>query len=179
MNATATHARSSDPRRVDIDPGRWVSIRPIERSDAAGLSDFYASLSRESRRRRFLGEGSQDLAPLIATFTEAGSTGLVGVLREPGARDGIIVAHASVQPDGTGGGEVAFAVADALQGHGAGRVLTAAALDLARSIGLTRVSASLFADNAAMRHLLHPAGCSVLSDSIDLGVEELTLGLVA
>ena len=179
MNATATHARPSDPRRVAIDRQRWVSIRPIERSDAAGLSVFYAELSPESRRRRFLGSGSPNLAPLIATFTGPSSPGMVAVLREPGPRDGAIVAHASVQPDGSGGAEVAFAVADALQGRGIGRALTAATLDLARSMGLARVSASLFADNLAMRRLLHPSGCVVLNDEIDAGVEEVTLSLAA
>lgn len=179
MNATPSQARPGDPLRVDIDRERWVSIRPIERSDAPGLSDLYAGLSPESRRRRFLGSGSPDIAALVATFTDPSSPGIVGVLREPGDRDGAIVAHASVQPDGAGSAEVAFAVADAYQGRGVGRALMAATLGLARAMGLSRVCASLFADNAAMRHMLHPSGCLVLADQIDAGVEEVTLALVA
>ncbi len=179
MNATAAQARPMHPQRGAIDRQRWVSIRPIERSDAPGLSDFYLGLSPESRRRRFLGFGTLDLARLAIAFTDPASPGLVAILREPGPRDGAIVAHASVHPDGRGEAEVAFAVADALQGRGVGRALTTATLALARSMGLTRVRASLFADNVAMRHLLLPSGCLVLRDEIDAGVEEVTLGLAA
>ena len=55
MNAVISHDRPTFPTRVNIGPDQWVSIRPIEREDASALSDFYARLSPESRRRRFLG----------------------------------------------------------------------------------------------------------------------------
>ena len=135
MNAPPSPARPSGPQRVVIDPRRWVSIRPIERSDEPGLTSFYAQLSPESRRRRFLGFGSPAPAALAAIFTDRSSPGVVGILGEPGPLDGAVVAHASVQPDGIGGAEVAFTVADALQGHGIGRALVAAALGMARSMG--------------------------------------------
>lgn len=179
MNAPPSPARPSGPQRVVIDPRRWVSIRPIERSDEPGLTSFYAQLSPESRRRRFLGFGSPAPAALAAIFTDRSSPGVVGILGEPGPLDGAVVAHASVQPDGIGGAEVAFTVADALQGHGIGRALVAAALGMARSMGLARASASMLADNVAMRYLLRPPGCVVLSDLMDAGVEEVTLQLVS
>jgi GNAT superfamily N-acetyltransferase len=55
MKTATTHAPGSAENRVCLGDHRWVSIRPIERSDAAGLSAFYSRLSPESRRRRFLG----------------------------------------------------------------------------------------------------------------------------
>jgi hypothetical protein len=51
MDVIRAHTRPIPPLRHRIDGTRWVSIRPIERADAADLSDFYARLSPESGRR--------------------------------------------------------------------------------------------------------------------------------
>jgi acetyltransferase len=154
-----------------------VSIRPIERIDASALSDFYAALSAESLRRRFLGSGRHPCDELARAFTEHDGEGFVAVLAERGPRDGAIVGHATLQPDGRGGAEVAFAVADELQGHGIGHRLMDAVVSGARAIGLHELNASLFADNGAMRRLLESAEASVTSDAIDGGVEEIVVAV--
>lgn len=177
MNAIGSHARSIIRPRVMIDRDRWVSIRPIERTDAAGLSHFYAGLSRESKRRRFLSFGNPSDRALAHMFTDREGEGFVGILNESGPRDGAVVAHASVQPDGHGGAEVAFAVADELQGHGVGTLMAQVAVELARRRGLRRLSATLLPDNVPMRRLLRGAGCEVVSDVIDAGAEEIALGV--
>ena len=173
MSAYVTQATTAMHRRR-IDGTRWISIRPIERTDALALSEFYAGLSPESRRRRFLCGGGPQVA-MIARLADA--PGVVGVLREIGPHDGSIVAHASVQPDGCDGGEVAFVVADEYQRLGLGRLLVGAAVRLARGLGLGTVQATLLADNAPMRHLLRSAGIPVLSDRLDAGTEEIVLDL--
>jgi GNAT superfamily N-acetyltransferase len=172
MNAVIPQERPILPSRVEIDRERWVSIRPIERADACALSDFYARLSPESRYRRFLcfGTASTSLIPGVAD-----APGFVGVLREQGPLDGGIVAHASIQPDGRGSGEVAFAVADEVQGHGVGKRLVAMALERARALNLAQVTASMLAGNARMHHLLVEAGYPLLADRVDAGVEEIIL----
>jgi len=162
---------------VSLDRDRWVSIRPIEHADAPGLSDFYARLSTESSRRRFLSYGRQVPMDLIATF--ASGIGLVGILREPGPNDGAVIAHASLDADGVGSAEVAFAIADDLQGRGIGSSLMREAVDLARTRGLRRLTATLFVDNAPMRRILRNAGCEVVADDIEAGTEEITLGVGA
>jgi ribosomal protein S18 acetylase RimI-like enzyme len=174
MDATTSHERPVFPTRVNIGPEQWVSIRPIERADASALSDFYARLSLESRRRRFLG-GSLPHPQLIATL--AGDPGVVAVLLDSGSRDGAIVAHASVQPDGHHGAEIAFAVADEFQGHGLGRRLVSRAVRLARELGADRASASVLAGNDSMRHLLTSAGQPIRGDCLEAGTEELVLDL--
>jgi RimJ/RimL family protein N-acetyltransferase len=155
---------------------RRVSIRPIDEFDRSALSDFYARLSPESTRRRFLSclrPSATDLDRL------ATAEGLVGVLATPGAADGAIVAHAVLCPDGLGSAEVAFAVADDLQGRGIGRALVTSTVDLARRDGLTRLTASTFPDNRAMRRLIVDAGCRVESDRVVAGVEEIEMRLVS
>lgn len=175
MDAIRSHTRPIPPLRHRIDRDRWVSIRPIERADAAGLSDFYARLSPESRRRRFLGCGTRLDRDLAATFTQGEGCGFVGILDEPGPNDGAVVAHASVQPDGKDAAEIAFAVADELQGHGIGTALMKAVVQHAGRVGLRRLNAMLFAENVPMRRLLRDAGCKIRSDSVDLGIEEVAL----
>ena len=173
MNAGLTELeRSTTERREPVD--RTISIRPIEPVDEPGLSDFYARLSPRSAWQRFLGPALPDAARVAAL---ADAPGLVAVLAERGPRDGEVVAHASIHPDGRCGAEVAFAVADELQGQGIGSRLMAATLAQARRMGLRRVSATLYADNASMRRLLVHSGRPLVSDDIDAGTEEITLDL--
>jgi GNAT superfamily N-acetyltransferase len=101
------------------------------------------------------------------------------VLHEPGPRDGAIVAHASIHPDAGGCAEVAFAVADELQGHGLGRILVRQAMTDARRLGMGRVSATMAVDNGPMRHLLHDTGLTLVSDTVTAGTEEIVLNLAA
>lgn len=178
MDAQTSHATRSTPRRRErIDRDRWVSIRPIERTDAAGLSDFYAGLSPESRRRRFLGCTSLPDSALGRRFTDPEGEGFLAVLDEAGPNDGAIVAHASLQPDGPDSAEIAFAVADELQGRGLGRLLMKVVLADARRRGLNRLNATLYAENAPMRRLLRGGGVQILSDDIDAGVEEIAVAV--
>ena len=176
MDAISSQSRSIATLRDGIDRNRWVSIRPIEGSDAAGLSDFYARLLPESKRRHFLGYGELDGA-LARSFTEREGQGFVAVLNEPGPNDGQLVAHASLQPDGLGGAEIAFAVADQLQGHGIGSALMGSVVEHARQLGLRRLSATMFADNTPMRRLLRGAGCEIVLDQSDAGTEEIALAV--
>ena len=177
MDAISSQVRSIPPRRERIDRNRWISIRPIEASDAAGLSDFYARLSPESKRRRFLSYAKLSDGALARAFTEREGQGFVGILDAPGPNDGAVVAHASLQPDGHGGAEIAFAVADELQGRGIGTALMETVVRRARQLGLGRLSATLFADNTPMRRLLLGAGCEIALDEIDAGTEEIALAI--
>jgi acetyltransferase len=170
-------ARRQASRRlgsVRLGPARRVSIRPIDAFDRPGLSAFYAALSTESTRRRFL--GGRFVAEAELDDMALGD-GIVGVLRESGRDDGAIVAHAQICADGPESAEMAFAVRDDLQGRGIGRSLVAAVVDMARRRGWRRLTAVLYADNVAMRRLLVGAGCQVERDRIDCGIEEIVLRL--
>lgn len=176
MGPIADQQRPILRRRDWIGRGQWVTTRAIEPRDASALTDFYARLSPESRRRRFL-TGTCPQRGVVAGL--ANDPGFVVVLGEMGPRDGEIVGHASVQPDARGGAEIAFAVADELQGRGLGRRLVRLALDLARRRGARRASATMLADNAPMRRLLTDAGRPVTADALEAGTEEIVLDLVS
>jgi acetyltransferase len=171
-----TARRRATRRRgtVRLDARRRVSIRPIDAFDRSALIDFYAALSDESSRRRFLSWArppTTDIERLVA------ADGLVGVLRAPDGTDGAIVAHAVICPSDGGSAEVAFAVRDDVQGHGIGRALVAATIAEARRHGLARLAATTCGDNGPMRRLLLGAGCPIDSDRVEGGEEEIVLRL--
>lgn len=174
MDVTTTHARADRRTSVRLDPAAWVSIRPIDACDGSALSDFYAALSDESSRRRFLSTSrpSQDVIARLAR-----ADGLVAVLRRAGADDGAIVGHALLAGEGNGVAEAAFAVRDDLQHRGIGGALVSATIARARRLGFDRLRAITEPANRSMRRLVIDAGCTVESDRLDAGVEELVLRL--
>lgn len=174
MDITTTHARSDSRTTVRLGSDRWVSIRPIDALDRSALSDFYAGLSCESSRRRFMSVGR----PSEAVIARLGlADGLVAILHEPGPDDGALVGHALLACEGSGVAEVAFAVRDDLQRRGIGRALVAATVAHARRLNLDRLRAITEPGNRAMRRLVIDAGCVVESDRMECGVEELVLRL--
>lgn len=142
-------------RRVRPDDGGTMGnefdIRPVQPHDAAELQAFYARLSAESRRLRFLAMTSGISDEQASGFATASSRGAAGFVAES---DGRIIAHAVVEPTGPGTVEMAFAVDDAWQRRGIGRALLAASVAWARAHGVRRLELELFAANLAMRRLL-------------------------
>jgi acetyltransferase len=164
-NATRTRAR--------------VTIRQIEAVDAFGISAFYASLSAESRARRFLA-ASRGISPAeaerFASVHHRTEDGYVAVVAEVGANDGLIVGHATLTSDGTGTPpEIAFAVADGWQRRGIGTALLREVISAAQGRGIQRLQASLFVDNVAMRRLLAHAGWSSRIAAVDGSTMEVEI----
>lgn len=180
MSTIATRRRSSRGGRLRVGARRWVSIRPIEATDADDLSAFYARLSPDSRHRRFLGATSgitADQAAHFASVDDRTAAGLLAVLGEAGPDDGRIVGHVCVEPNPDQTGELAVAVADELQGHGIGRELMRQAVVAARRRRLRALTASLFTDNVGMRRLLRGSGLPILPRGSHGGVSEVELQL--
>lgn len=175
MDVVGVRAQSTRPV-VHIDRDTRVSIRPIERADASTLADFYAALSPESKRRRFLGQVGRSNRAMADAFTARAGEGLVAILAVTGPADGAVVGHATVHPDGDGSAEVAVAVADGFRGRGIGSALVDAAARQLRRDGLARMTASLFVENGPMRRLLLSVG-PIESDRIYAGTEEIAVQL--
>jgi GNAT superfamily N-acetyltransferase len=92
-----------------------------------------------------------------------------------------IVGHLCVEPDANSrsSAEVAIAVADAYQGQGIGRRLLRAGLEWARHEGITRLTATMLAENGAIHRLLLGCGYPSRVRYVDGGVSEVAIDLAA
>jgi acetyltransferase len=184
---------ASHPSRDDLIDARAqrsatsVRIRRIVPSDHDGLSTFYAGLSDESRRTRFLGS-TTGIGDRQSTYfccpDHAHREGFVAVLG-PAVGPDRIVGHVCVEPDGHAGAEIAVAIADELRGRGLGRRLVVAALAWARAEGMRTLTATMLANNPPIQRLLTslglptaavPLGAGVIEIRIELGAEQPVAG---
>jgi GNAT superfamily N-acetyltransferase len=135
-----------------------VRVRSVRAGDTAALQGFYAALSEESRRLRFLSAstrfGERDSRYLCGPDHEH-REGFVAILGNDGKDEdpGEIVGHVCVEPCGGGEMEIAIAVTDRLQGKGIGHRLVDEAIGWAVAHGIDRVWAWSAWDNRPIRRL--------------------------
>src|SRR4026207_1956828 len=109
--------RSLIPAPADLDEhiSRSVRVRAIRPTDASELQRFYAGLSPDSRRTRFLsisaGPSQAQSASFCATDHDH-QEGFVAVVHQGPVAQERIVGHLCLEPDGDTAAEVAIAVAD-------------------------------------------------------------------
>ena len=156
-----------------------VRIRRIIPADHDRLRAFYAELSEESRRTRFLGPTNGIGDRQSAYFCCPDHAHREGFVATMGPSDGAdrIVGHVCIEPDGPDTAEVAVAVADELQGHGIGRRLVDAAVYWARSDGFRTLTATMLAGNPAIQRLLTGLGLPSTAVAIGAGVVEVRIDL--
>ncbi|HWH37862.1 MAG TPA: GNAT family N-acetyltransferase [Candidatus Limnocylindrales bacterium] len=151
-----------------------VTVRRVRPSDQSGLRDFYAALSAESRRARFLGlsPGLSEAQSLsFCTPDHMHGEGFVALA------DDRIVGHLCLEPWGEQALELAVAVADDCQGQGIGRRLFEAAVLWAQQRGALALVASAYADNARVLRLLSSAPHQPVVRGPDAGVVTVTIPL--
>jgi GNAT superfamily N-acetyltransferase len=153
---------------------RGVTIRPLRHGDTATVEALFAQLGPTSRQRRFCGAKPRlsdgDLAALaLVDETHHVLVAYVGGVSTPA---GI----ARLVRDGATG-EIAFEVADELQGRGIGSVLAQELAADARAAGITQLVATVCGDNQPVVSLLRR-----VAHSLDVrwhgGEREFVLSLV-
>jgi acetyltransferase len=137
-------------------------LRAVRREDRGALGDFFAGLSPASRRRRFLASTRRLSDAELARYADVDHRSADGLLAVSG-RDGRVVGFAQYATwDGRPGvADFAIAVADEWQGRGLGLRLGAELARRARAHGVSTLTATTFADNAAARRLLGRLGFAV------------------
>jgi acetyl coenzyme A synthetase (ADP forming)-like protein len=158
---------------VILRDGRTLRLRPPVSADSAAVVDFFEALSKESIYRRFHGFPSVDerLAErlLDPDWDERGS--LIAEL------DGRIVAHGEwMRLRDHEVAEVAFVVADELQGRGVGTRLLEQLAALAAPAGIRRFVAEVQSGNRPMLSMFSEAGFAVARE-VSAGVVEVRLDL--
>jgi acetyl coenzyme A synthetase (ADP forming)-like protein len=164
----------STPAAVDVilRDGRALRLRPPGRADLEALVAFFAGLSPESRYLRFHGAISVDahhLERFVEPDWDAGGA-LIATLRD--VRDERVVALASwTRLRDPHSAEIAFAVADELQGHGLGTRLLEQLAASAAGAGIERFVAEVLPGNRAMLSVFADAGFDVHRVRADDAVE--------
>lgn len=161
-----------------------IEIRSVRPSDSEALAGFYARLSQESRRARFLGCGGVGTRYAVprsfCTPDHVHEEGFVALAAQPSAASSQqeIVGHLCLVRSGTDALELGVAVADDWQGKGIGRRLFEAALLWARNHGVVTIVATAFAHNTRVLRLLSSAPHPAQIEPADGGVVEVIVPLV-
>jgi L-amino acid N-acyltransferase YncA len=153
-------------------------IRPVSAGDARAISAFYANLTPESRRARFLGT-CRSISDLQAQrFARAGDRGASGWVALDAT--GTVVGHLCLEPldlprDHVD--EIAVAVADDCRGRGLGRALLDAAIASARHRGVRALEATMLTGNHPIHALLEHAGLPWTCRALEPGSETIRIDL--
>ena len=159
---------------VVVRDGSTVCLRRAEESDLDRLLEFLGSLSEESLYYRFLGLPSLTAARVRALTGGVGKNGTSLVVESSGR----IIAFAGFYRDAQAPAraEVAFAVSDALQGHGIGTRLLERLASIARGDGIDTFDAYVLAGNRRMLDVFRDSGFS-LATTIEQGLCHVSLSL--
>jgi ketosteroid isomerase-like protein/RimJ/RimL family protein N-acetyltransferase len=158
----STIVRASSAEATDalvLSDGTQLRLRPIGSDDRDGLAALFARLTPESRRRRFLGPKRELTSRELTYFTDIEHVHHEAIAAVD-QRDGSIVGvgryvHNADRPRVA---EVAFEVADELQGMGIGTALARCTVQRARVNGFTLLAATTLWENRPARALLRRLG---------------------
>src|SRR5262249_36800232 len=155
-------------------------LRMPDAGDEAALIAFFATLSDRSRYLRFHGirRVDHDLVAryLVPDWETRGV--LIGTLTDSDGVKRIVALAEYARLRDPGVAEVAFAVADELQGRGVGTRLLEQLAHHAAQVGIERFVAEVLAENAAMLSVFHDAGFE-LARTLEGGALEVTFPIEA
>jgi acetate---CoA ligase (ADP-forming) len=143
--------------------GATVHLRPVRRDDEAALRAFFASLSGDSRLLRFF-SGASDVAAAATTMVDVDYRQSYGLLASCADVE-LPVGHGAYMTTAPGRAEVAFAVADALQGQGLGTILLAHLAEAAYEAGVGVFVAEVLPHNRRMIEVFRDSGFPLSSTS--------------
>jgi acetyl coenzyme A synthetase (ADP forming)-like protein len=152
-------------REVDVAlrDGSTVHVRPVRSEDRPALATFLGELSDDSRAFRFF-SGAVDIERAAASAADVDYETRYGLVALRGA-DESVVGHASYIASGDGRAEVAFAVADALQGRGLATILLAHLAEAASAAGIGLFEAEVLTGNQRMVEVFRESGYPVETSS--------------
>src|SRR5215467_8015340 len=171
---TTVPGRSRPLEDVDVvlRDGSTVRVRAVLSDDREALERFLSGLSEESRVFRFF-TAVKDLSWAAKRFVDVDYHDRHSLVALQG-EEGDIVGHGYYALEKPGQAEVAFAIADSVQGMGLGTILLGHLAAAAASAGINTFTAQVLPDNHRMLTVFRESGfpVSVRSSS---GVMEVTL----
>jgi acetyl coenzyme A synthetase (ADP forming)-like protein len=148
---------------VVLRDGSTVHVRPIAAEDRDGMRAFLGLLSEDSRRLRFF-SGGANLDWAAGAAVETSFPGSYGIVATRG--NDRIVAHATYGMATEDTAEVAFAVADEMQGMGIATTLLAHLAEAAEDSGILWFEAEVLPQNHRMVDVFRDSGFAVRANSV-------------
>jgi RimJ/RimL family protein N-acetyltransferase len=148
---------------VVLRDGSTVHVRPITPEDRDRMRAFLGSLSEDSRRLRYF-SGAANLDWATAAAIEASFPGSYGIVATRG--NDRIVAHAMYGMATDDTAEVAFAVADELQGMGLATILLSSLAEAAEASGIRWFEAEVLPENHRMLDVFRDSGFAMTTHSL-------------
>jgi acetyl coenzyme A synthetase (ADP forming)-like protein len=148
---------------VILRDGSTLRLRAPVRGDAGALVEFFERLSEHSRYLRFHGTRRVD-ATLVEHFLDpdwVNRGALVGVLADAAGDERVVAVAEYARLRDPGTAEVAFTVADELQGRGAATRLLEQLAARAAEAGIESFVAEVLPENSAMLAVFRDAGFEV------------------
>jgi RimJ/RimL family protein N-acetyltransferase len=141
---------------ITLPNGRRVAIRPIRADDGPRLKLAYDHLSPQTKYRRFLAVKPQLTERDVRYLTSVDGNDHVALLALPADDPTVILAVARFvrQADEPTAAELAIVVGDPYQGEGLGTELLGRLADAALARGITRLKATVLAENVPVHRLL-------------------------
>jgi acetyltransferase len=152
-------------RRMTLEDGRQVLLRPIRPEDAGAVARTFGRLSADDARFRLFAPLRELPIELVARLTQIDYDREMALVAEDPASPGELLggARVSMEPDGRRA-EFAVTVRTDGQGHGLGRCTLEAVLDYARQRGVEEVWGTILADNHRMLGLAKALGFALRRD---------------
>jgi acetyl coenzyme A synthetase (ADP forming)-like protein len=144
---------------VALRDGSTIHVRPIRREDEQELLRFFTALSGESLYLRFF-SGHPNLEDAVRRSVDVDYRDRYGLVATAGA-DGRIVAHGMYLKTEGDRAEVAFTIADELQGRGLGTILLGHLAEVAQSNGIPVFEARVLPQNHRMIGVFRESGFPV------------------
>jgi len=144
---------------VALRDGSTVHVRPARRDDRQAVLEFLRELSPDSRMLRFF-TASANLEWAADRMTDVDYHDRVSLLATAGP-GGTVVAHATYIKTVPGRAEVAFAIADAMQGRGLATILLGQMAEMAEEHGIRVFEAETLPNNRRMIDVFRESGFPV------------------
>lgn len=159
---------------VVLRDGSTLRLRPVRPDDGDALRQLYDRLSRESLYARHFAFSSGS-APEVARLLRADHDREFVLVAESGGRLSGVACY-SRDPHSPERAEVAFTIADALQGRGIGTRMLETLADIARDHSIRTFDAYVLHDNERMMHVFLDSGFQV-DRRLDGGIFHVVLAL--
>jgi acetyl coenzyme A synthetase (ADP forming)-like protein len=147
---------------VVLRDGSTVHLRPVRAGDAPALLELFEGLSADSRTFRFF-SGASDLEAAAEQLADVDYERRYGLVATRG--DERPVGHGAYVGTAPGRAEVAFAIADELQGQGLGTILLAHLAEVAQENGIEAFFAEVMPQNHRMVDVFRESGFPIETSS--------------